>query len=140
MEQIMNTFLTPANVGTFAVAVVLTVLFTSLLKGLPGIVRIPTRIFSYIIALAILIAVEVVFRQPSAASILLCVFNALLVALAAQASFDIVTQGASISKYADAFNEPVTEYELNSASGEIMPKTDAAAAKVQGEIKPPDAN
>ena len=50
----MNDFFTWAILATYAGATLATTLVTQLLKGIGFIDRIPTRIFSYIVALIIL--------------------------------------------------------------------------------------
>jgi len=84
----MNEFFTWAALGTYAGAMLATTLITQLLKGVGFIDRIPTRIVSYVIALVVLIAANAASGTLDWASAGLSVFNAVVVALAANGAFD----------------------------------------------------
>lgn len=63
---------------------------TQLLKGIGFIDRIPTRIFSYIVALIILLMATFFTGALTWDAAALCVVNAVVVSLAANGAFDAV--------------------------------------------------
>ena len=87
----MNEFFTWAILATYAGATLATTLVTQLLKGIGFIDRIPTRIFSYVIALIILLVATFFTGALTWDTAALCVVNAVVVSLAANGAFDAVT-------------------------------------------------
>ena len=87
----MNDFFTWTILATYAGATLATTLVTQLLKGIGFIDRIPTRIFSYVIALIILLAATFFTGALTWDTAALCVVNAVVVSLAANGAFDAVT-------------------------------------------------
>lgn len=89
----MSEFLTWATLGTYAGAVLFTTLVTQMLKGISFIDKIPTRLFSYGVALIVLV-LATVFSGESAgvADYALCFVNAVIVGLAANGGYDAVKQ------------------------------------------------
>ena len=86
----MNDFFTWAILATYAGATLATTLVTQLLKGIGFIDRIPTRIFSYVIALIILLVATFFTGALTWDAAALCVVNAVVVSLAANGAFDAV--------------------------------------------------
>ena len=86
----MNDFFTWAILATYAGATLATTLVTQLLKGIGFIDRIPTRIFSYIVALIILLMATFFTGARTWDAAALCVVNAVVVSLAANGAFDAV--------------------------------------------------
>ena len=86
----MNDFFTWAIRATYAGATLATTLVTQLLKGIGFIDRIPTRIFSYIVALIILLMATFFTGALTWDAAALCVVNAVVVSLAANGAFDAV--------------------------------------------------
>ncbi len=86
----MNDFFTWAILATYAGATLATTLVTQLLKGIGFIDRIPTRIFSYIVALIILLMATFFTGALTWDAAALCVVNAVVVSLAANGAFDAV--------------------------------------------------
>ena len=84
----MNEFFTWASLGTYAGAVLATTIVTQLLKGLPFIDKMPTRIFSYIVAALVLLAATIFGGEINISAIALCFVNAAVVSLAANGAFD----------------------------------------------------
>ena len=84
----MNEYFSWATLGTYAGAVLATTLITQLLKELPGIAKIPTRIFSYVIAALILIGATIFTAGFSWTGIALACVNAVVISLAANGSYD----------------------------------------------------
>lgn len=88
----MNEFFTWATLMTYAGATLATTLVTQLLKGIGFIDRIPTRIFSYVVALIILLASTFFTGAMTWNAAALCVVNAVVVSLAANGAFDAVAK------------------------------------------------
>jgi len=86
----MNDFFTWTILATYAGATLATTLVTQLLKGIGFIDRIPTRIFSYVVALIILLAATFFTGALTWDAAVLCVVNAVVVSLAANGAFDAV--------------------------------------------------
>lgn len=87
----MQEFFTWAMLGTYAGAVIATTLVTQLLKEINPIKKIPTRIFSYFVALILLLAALFFTGEWSASNAVLCLLNAVVVSLAANGGFEAVT-------------------------------------------------
>lgn len=90
----MNEFFTWAILATYAGATLATTLVTQLLKGIGFIDRIPTRIFSYAVALIILLMATFFTGGLTWDAAALCVVNAVVVSLAANGAFDAVSMKA----------------------------------------------
>lgn len=88
--MIPETFFTWDQLGSYAGATIAVILFVEFTKDLPGIKAIPTRIWAYIIA-AVLLVLSTVFTADviTPATILLCLINAVIVAMAAVGGYDI---------------------------------------------------
>lgn len=84
----MQEFFTWAMLGTYAGAVVATTLFTQLLKE--WLKSIPTRIVSYVIALVVLLLAAAFNNSLTLADGALCLFNAVIVSLAANGGYEAV--------------------------------------------------
>lgn len=112
MEQVIGAFFTWAVLATLAGATAATIVITELLKGVGFFERIPTRIFSYLVALVVLVTATAFTAEVNASAILLCIINAAVVALAAQGGYSVLAGGLSTSKYADAFEPERIEEEL----------------------------
>lgn len=75
--------------GTYAGATVAVMLFVEFTKELPGIKAIQTRLWAYIMAVVVLILSTVFTGKVDAPTIFLCLFNAVIVAMAAVGGYDI---------------------------------------------------
>lgn len=84
----MNEFFTWASLGTYAGAVLATTIITQLLKGISVFDKLPTRIFSYIVAALVLLAATIFGGEINISAIALCFVNAAVVSLAANGAFD----------------------------------------------------
>ena len=84
----MQEFFTWAMLGTYAGAVLATTLITQLLKE--WLKSIPTRIVSYVIALVVLLAAAAFNNALTLADGALCLFNAVIVSLAANGWYEAV--------------------------------------------------
>ncbi len=87
----MENFFTWAMLGTYAGAVLATSLITQFFKEMSFIARIPTRVFSYFVALVVLLGAAYFGCCWSLADGVLCLFNAVIVSLAANGGYDTVT-------------------------------------------------
>jgi len=84
----MNDFFTWQMLTTHAGAMLATTAITEILKNVRGIARIPTRIFSYIVSLVVLIVATIFASGFSLSSFALCFLNAALVSLASNGAYD----------------------------------------------------
>ena len=91
----MQDFFTWAMLATYAGAVLATTLITQLLKGVGFVNRLPTRIFSYIVALVVLLAATFFAGGLTLEAAGLCIINAVVVALAANGAYDGVLKRKS---------------------------------------------
>ena len=87
----MDSFFTWTDLMTYGGAVMAVLIITEFTKDLPGIRRIPTRLWAYLVALVLLTAATV-FTADSlrAEDILLCLVNGVIVAMAAVGSYHAV--------------------------------------------------
>lgn len=76
------------TLATFAGALAMVVLITQLTKDLSFVKKIPTQIWSYALALAILYPAYYFTGRLNASSAVLILFNGALIALAANGGFD----------------------------------------------------
>ena len=87
----MQEFFTWAMLGTYAGAVVAVTLITQLIKEWGALKTVPTQLVSYVIALVVLLAAAAFNNALTLADGALCLFNAVIVSLAANGGFDAVT-------------------------------------------------
>ena len=85
-------FVTWELLGTYAGAMAMTGVITQLTKGIPGISKIPTQLWSYLIALAVMICANFFLDQLTPSSGVLTMFNAGLVSLAANGGYESVVK------------------------------------------------
>lgn len=88
--MIPESFFTWEQLATYGGATVATMLFVQFTKELPGIVKIPTRLWAFCVA-AVLMILATVFTAPTVTPgvILLTIINAVIVAMAAVGGYDI---------------------------------------------------
>ena len=86
-------FFTWNDLVTYGGAVMAVLIITEFTKDLPGIRRIPTRFWAYLVALVLMVP-AIVFTADAirAEDVLLCLVNAVLVAMAAVGSFHSVQE------------------------------------------------
>ena len=80
------------DLGTYAGAAALVALITQLTKELPYIAKIPTQVWSYILAVLVLIASQVFTGSLSASSAALALANGVLVSLASNGGYSLITR------------------------------------------------
>lgn len=86
-----ESFFTWADLASYAGATMAVLIITQFTKELPGIVKIPTRLWAYILSVVILILGTVFTVSPiGPQEILLCLINAVLVAMAAIGGYHTV--------------------------------------------------
>lgn len=78
--------------GTMAGAVTAVGLLTEITKGIPGIRKIPTQAWSYILALVVLVASQAVMGGITLANAGLAVINAAVVSLAANGGYEAIAR------------------------------------------------
>lgn len=89
--MIPENFFTWADLATYAGATVAVLIMVQFTKELPGIVKIPTRIWAYILSVIVLVLATVFTVDAVTPSvILLCLVNAVIVAMAAVGSYHTV--------------------------------------------------
>ena len=86
-------FFTWGDLVTYGGAVMAVLIITEFTKDLPGIRRLPTRLWAYLVALVILLAAAI-FTGDSlrAEDVLLCFINGVIVAMAAVGSYHSVQE------------------------------------------------
>ena len=97
-EAIPAEFFTWDKLGTYAGAAALVALITQLTKELPYIAKIPTQVWSYILAVLVLIASQVFTGSLSASSAALALANGVLVSLASNGGYSLITRVKSASE------------------------------------------
>ena len=89
----IESFLTWGDLATYGGAVMTVLIITEFTKELPGIRRIPTRLWAYLVALVLLIAGTVFTADDlRAEDVLLCLINGVIVAMAAVGSYHVVQE------------------------------------------------
>lgn len=97
-----ETFFTWADLTSYAGATLAVMIITQFTKELPGIKQIHTRIWAYILSVVILILGTVFTVSPIAPQdILLCLINAVLVAMAAIGGYHTVADIKSADSFSD---------------------------------------
>lgn len=86
-------FFTWTMLATYAGAVMATTLITQLFKGVGFISKIPTQIFSYGVALVILLAATFFGGQWAWPDAALCLLNAVVVSLASNGAYEAMARG-----------------------------------------------
>lgn len=91
----MQEFFTWSMLATYAGATLATNIITQLFKGTGFIAKIPTRLFSYAVALIVLLAATLFSGSLDWSSGALCAVNAAVVSLASNGAYDAVKQKSS---------------------------------------------
>ena len=84
--------------GTLAGAVAAVAVLTEITKNLPGVRKIPTQIWSYVLALVVLICAQAFTTGLTASSAVLALVNAAVVSLAANGGYEAISRLESIGK------------------------------------------
>lgn len=96
----MNEFVTWTSLGTYAGAVMMVTIITQFLKQTP-LAKLNAQLLAYIVAVAILIGAEAFNGSAvTVQGVILCLLNAVIVALAANGTYDAATTG--MVKHTDA--------------------------------------
>lgn len=89
----MNEFVTWTTLGTYAGAVMMVTIITQFLKQTP-LAKLNAQLLAYIVAVAILIGAEAFNGSAvTVQGVILCLLNAVIVALAANGTYDAATTG-----------------------------------------------
>ena len=104
----MNEFVTWTSLGTYAGAVMMVTLITQFLKQTP-LGKLNAQLLSYVIAVLILIGAEAFTGGTvTVQGVLLCLINAVMVALAANGAYDAATTGMTkMPKTEEYYHEEV---------------------------------
>lgn len=89
----MQEFFNWEMLATYAGAVIATTLITQLCKGVSFIDKIPTKVFSYVVAFIVMTVAITATGGFSWAALGLCAINAVVVSLASNGAFDALVQG-----------------------------------------------
>lgn len=84
------TFFDWTSLGTIAGAVFAVALFTQLTKQIPGINKIPTQLWSYLLAAGVLLLAHAFTDGLTIANAVLCLINAAIVSFAANGGYEAV--------------------------------------------------
>lgn len=85
-------FLTWEMLGTYSGTLGMVLILTQLTKGLPGIQRVPTQLYSYLIALIVMTVAAIFGGRTAASDFVLLIFNAAVVALSANGGYDAMVR------------------------------------------------
>jgi hypothetical protein len=101
MEYITNWETISTNAG----AITAVLLLTQITKNIPGIQKLPTQLWSFILSFAVLLAAAYFTSGLDASSIGLIIFNAIIVSLATNGGYEI------FSRSADAYTDEELDYD-----------------------------
>lgn len=85
-------FLTWDMLGTYSGTLGMVLILTQLTKELPGIAKIPTQLYSYLVALVIMAVTAVFGGRTAVSDMILLLFNAAVVALSANGGYDALVR------------------------------------------------
>lgn len=85
-------FLTWDMLGTYSGTLGMVLILTQLTKTLPGIAKIPTQLYSYLLALVIMAVTAVFGGRTTVSDMILLFFNAAVVALSANGGYDALVR------------------------------------------------
>lgn len=85
-------FLTWEMLGTYSGTLGMVLILTQLTKGLPGIQRVPTQLYSYLMALIVMTVTAIFGGRTAASDFVLLIFNAAVVALSANGGYDAMVR------------------------------------------------
>ena len=88
----MSEFFTWEMLGTYAGCTAAVGIVTQLIKGVPGIVKIPTQLVSYAVAVVVMLYATGFTSGLTPDGIMLTVFNAAMVSLASNGTYAAVTR------------------------------------------------
>ncbi|MBQ1892467.1 MAG: hypothetical protein II155_00020 [Clostridia bacterium] len=86
----MKDFFTWSTLMTYSGATLATTLMTQLIKEIPFVKRIPSRLVSYIIAVVIMVLAALATKSFEWSGLVMAFINASAVALAANGAFDAI--------------------------------------------------
>ena len=85
-------FLTWDVLGSYSGTLGTVLILTQLTKELPGIRHLPTQLYSYLLALAVMAVTAVFGGRTAASDMVLLLFNAAVVALSANGGYDAMVR------------------------------------------------
>lgn len=95
-------FVTWAGLSTYAGALAMVMLIVQFTKGIIIIDRMPTQVWSYIVALVVLLLANFFTGQLTVDNAVLIIFNAAIVALAANGGYSAIKKVATIGVTGEA--------------------------------------
>ena len=84
----LTEFVNWTTLGTYAGCLAMVLMLTQLTKTIPGVSKIPTQLWSWILAAVILVAAQYFAGTLTAETGVLSLFNAVIVSLAANGGFE----------------------------------------------------
>ena len=81
-----------STLGTYSGALGMVIILTQLTKDIPGIRRIPTRLWTYLTAICVLMSTRIFSGPITLSDAVLCGFHAAVLALAANGGYDAAVQ------------------------------------------------
>ncbi|MBE6658054.1 MAG: hypothetical protein E7604_06370 [Ruminococcaceae bacterium] len=85
-------FLTWEMLGSYSGTLGMVLILTQLTKALPGIVKIPTQLYSYLVALAVMLPTAIFSGRTGIPDLVLLLFNAAVAALSANGGYDALVR------------------------------------------------
>ena len=93
-DALPGEFFTWDMLGSYGGAILCVALVTQLTKELPYIKQIPTQLWSYILAVLILLCSQLFTGKFTTSSAVLCLFNGVTISLAANGGYTLITRVA----------------------------------------------
>lgn len=103
----MNEYFTWDMLGTYAGAILAVTLMTQFVKGLGFVKKIPTRIVSYVFSIIVMILALVFTGTITVSACVLTLINAVIVSVAANGTYDALTDDPSNPPLAVIEDSPV---------------------------------
>ncbi len=94
-------FTTWSILGTYAGSLAMVLIITQITKNVAVLQKTPTQVWSYIVALFILLLAEIFSGAFSLEAAALCLFNAAVVALGANGGYEAIARVAASKKDGD---------------------------------------
>lgn len=103
-------FLTIDYISTFMGTVVVTMLIVQFLKELPGIKKMPTRYFTFIVAFFNILMCSVLIGNFTLSNLYLMFINAMLVCFTATGGYDFAVKDVMVSSKRNRTKGSVTDF------------------------------
>lgn len=88
----MNEFVTWATLATYGGSLAMVIAITQLIKNIPSLIKVPTQIISYLLALIVLIFATAFTQGLTPDNVALIAFNAVIVSLGANGGYSALNK------------------------------------------------